>query len=124
MGLWANIIHLVLIIFSIGIPIDIFMVVYSSLVFYICMLQNFKKYQFLLVFTFSYIYDLIVLTISLHLKEQILFMLSLIYSLMSIISQIVFLYKLMHHLYWYFIKGEKIHVLSFNWYLSIDFIFN
>jgi len=37
----------------------------------------------------TYICDLIVLTISLHFKAQIMFMLSLSYSLMSIIFQLV-----------------------------------
>ena len=42
----AWVIYLILIIFSIGIPIDIFLLVNSSLVFFICMLQNFKSINF------------------------------------------------------------------------------
>ena len=91
------VIHLILIIFLIGIPIDIFMFVYSSLVFYICMFQISKSINFYWYLLFhTYIHDLIVLTISLHLKAQIMFMLSLFFSLMTISSLIGILYKLMH----------------------------
>ena len=85
---------------SIGITIDFFYVCILICVFHICMLQTSNSINFdwyLLFHTYIYIYDLIVLTISLHLKAQIMFMLSLIYSLMNIIFQIGILYKLMHH---------------------------
>ena len=62
----------------------------SYFVFYICMLQTSNSINFDWYLHFhTYICDLIVLTISLHLKAQIMFMLNLIYSLMSIIFQLV-----------------------------------
>ena len=36
--------------------------------------------------------------------------------LMNIMFQLVSSNKLMHNFNWYFIKGEKTHILSFNWY--------
>ena len=67
----------------------------------------------------TYVYDLIVLIISLHFKAQIMFMLSLIYSLMSIFFN------------WYLIQAYALFFLVFHkgrekfmFYISIGFIFN
>ena len=122
-------------ILSIGINFDISCIL---IYLYVCML-SFQRISIPLVSTFhTYIYVLVVLTISLYLKAQILFMMiSLSFNLVSI--DLVFnwylIFKPYHSFYWYFIKGEKnlyfifqlvfsiplpcfmIENNNFNWYL-------
>ena len=89
-------------ILSIGINIDIF--VYSYIFVYVCL--HFKEYQFQLVLPFHTYICVFVYT-----KAWVL----ILFQLTSF--QLVSIYKLIHCFIWYFIKGEKTCISSFNWYL-------
>ena len=121
-----------LIMFSIGI-IGSFQLVslltfflYTHICFYICMLSisnsiNFDWYLIL----HTYICFICVYYISISLSTNFGYakldffndyFISIDYVSIGII------YKLMHHFIWYFIKGEKIHVSTFNWYFTFQLV--
>ena len=104
-------------IFSIGINIDIFL--YTHICFYICMLTLQIVSISIGIHFFIHMYFICAYYISISLSTNFgyakLDFLNDYYISIDYVS-IGILYKLMHHFVWYFIKGEKIHILLFNWF--------